>query len=296
MKRILLLFLLSAFLNAGATTYVIRVSNFQFSPSNLNVVEGDVIRWEWASGFHNTASVTIPAAADPWSSPYLTVEGDYFEYTVTVSGYYEYYCEIHGLLMSGNFTVSRVLPVTMTSFNVNNRNNRPHLSWMTQMESNSDYFAVHRSYDGNIFTEIGKVPAAGSSSTVKNYSFTDANLKSNAKYVYYEIAITDKDGKVQLSPIKLFKNNETSKKLITSLSPNPVSKAGHLMVQFNADAIGIMQARITDISGKIVMAYDLSASVGVNNGHIHIADLVSGNYFIQFNLNGIIETYKIRKE
>ncbi len=296
MKKILPLLLLVSCLNVNATTHFIRVSNFQFSPSNLNVVVGDIIRWEWVSGFHNSVALTIPSGADTWASPYLTTIGDFYEYTVNIEGYYEYNCDIHGVLMTANFTASPVVPVSLSAFSVSNRSSKPQLSWTTQMESNSDFFAIHRSYDGNIFTEIGKVPAAGSSSVIKNYSFTDVHVKSSAKYVYYELAITDRDGKIQLSPIKLFKNNDASKKIITSLSPNPVSEAGHLMVRFNADAGGIMQARITDLSGKIVLATELSADIGVNNGHIHIADLARGNYVIQFTLNGIIETYTIRKE
>ncbi len=296
MKKILTLLLLFFCLKVSATTHFIRVSNFQFSPSNLNVVVGDIIRWEWVSGFHNSAALNIPSGADSWASPYLTTTGDFYEYTVNIEGYYEYYCELHGVLMTANFTASPVVPVSLSAFAVSNHSSKPQLSWTTQMESNSDFFAIHRSYDGNIFTEIGKVPAAGSSSVIKNYSFTDVNVKSSAKYVYYELAITDRDGKIQLSPIKLFKNNDASKKIITSLSPNPVSEAGHLMVRFNADAGGIMQARITDLSGKIVLATELSADIGVNNAHIHIADLLRGNYVIQFSLNGIIETYKIRKE
>lgn len=296
MKKILLLLLLSSFFRANAATYVVSVANFQFSPSNLNVLVGDVIRWEWSSGFHNTVSTAVPAGADPWSSPFLSAGGDTYEYTITVAGAYDYYCEIHGFGMSGSFTASGTVPVSMSGFSLSTKNNRPFLSWTTQAEANSAYFSVRRSYDGNIFTEIATVAAAGNSSVVKNYSFTDAGVKGTAKYVYYELGITDRDGKVQLSPIKLFKNNEGSKKLITSLSPNPVTQAGHLLIQFNADATGILLARITDISGKLVMSSALSATVGVNNGHIHIADLATGNYIVQFSLNGVTETFKIRKD
>jgi plastocyanin len=296
MKKILLLFLLSSFLQAKAVTHIISVANFQFNPSNLNVVVGDVIRWEWTSGFHNTVSTLVPGGAATWASPFLSAAGDAYEYTVATAGVYNYYCEIHGAGMSGSLTASGVVPVSLSGFLVSNKNNRPFLSWTTHSEANADYFSVHRSYDGNIFTEIGKVPAAGSSSVVKNYSFVDAGVKENAKYVYYELGITDRDGKVQLSPIKLFKNNGASKKLITSLSPNPVTQAGHLMIQFNADATGTLLARITDVSGKLVMVSELSAAIGVNNGHIHIADLASGNYIVQFSLNGVTETYKVRKK
>jgi plastocyanin len=296
MKKILLSLLATPLFWAGATTHVISVSNNQFSPANLNVVVGDVIRWQWSSGFHNTASLNIPAGAPDWISPYMTGSGDFFEYDVTVVGTYEYYCEVHGTGMSGSFTASGTMPVSLNSFNVSNRQEKPLLTWATSSESNSDYFAVRRSYDGLVFNEIARVPAAGESTHIRNYSYLDNDVRNNRRFVYYELGITDIDGKVQLSPIKLFKNAESSQKLITYISPNPVSKTGHLLIQYNADEKSSLIVKLVDMSGKQLLNTVLSANEGVNNGHIHIADLASGNYVIQFTLNGKSETYKIRKD
>lgn len=295
MKKLLLSLLVCAVLQVKAETHVVTISSFQFSPANLNVVVGDVIRWEWAEGFHNTASVTIPSGAAPWTSP-VSAGGFSFEYTVTAAGTYDYQCDPHAGFMTGSFTASGLVPVTLSAFNISTQSRRPYLSWTTQTESNSDYFAVRRSYDGKIFTEIGRVPAAGQSSGIRSYSFADMDVRSNSRYVYYELVITDRDGKYQLSPIKLFKNNEAVKKMITSISPNPVSGAGHLMIQFNADEKSMLQTKVTDITGKQVLQAQLSASPGVNNGHIHLGDLAAGNYVVRFTLNGKTETHKISKK
>lgn len=296
MKKNLLLILLLGNFQVFSLTHVVSVSNFQFSPANLNVVVGDVIRWQWVSGFHNSESLFVPAGASDWVSQNLTGTGNFYEYTITTPGNYQYYCGIHGLGMSGSFTASPVVPVKLSAFTVTGRANRPFLSWTTQSETNADYFSIRRSLDGNSFTEISKVPAAGNSTIEKNYSFTDIGFSGSEKYVFYEIAVTDKDGKVQLSPIKLFKRTVTVSKIITSISPNPVSEAGHLMIKFNADATGVLIARITDMTGKMVLVSELSATPGVNKGHIHLGDLGSGNYVVQFNLNGVTETYKLRKK
>jgi hypothetical protein len=197
--------------------------------------------------------------------------------------------------MLGSFTASGILPVTLSAFAISAQNRKPYLSWTTQTESNSSHFVVRRSYDGNVFQEIGRVPASGHSSAAKNYSFLDGDVKSNSRYVYYELVITDMDGKFQLSPIRLFKNNDGVKKMITAISPNPVSNAGHLIIQFNADEKSVLQASIIDISGKQLLSAQLSASAGVNNGHIHLGDLPAGNYVIRFLLNGKMETHKITK-
>lgn len=295
MKKIIFFLLSGIYLQVNAATHVVTVSNFQFSPANLNVVVGDVIRWEWASGFHTTTSLTIPAAAASWNSPFLTSSGDFFEYTVTIQGVYDYYCDVHGVAMSGSFTASPVVPVTLSAFNLSIRRNQPILSWITQTESNADYFSVRRSYDGKKFSEIARVPATGNSSIEQNYSYTDPGIKSDVKFVYYELASTDKDGSFQLSPIRLLKYNQNIQRTIISISPNPVPASGHLMISFNAEVSGTLFARFVDMTGKLVLVSELSATEGVNNGHIHLADLPAGNYAVQFMLNGLAETYKIRK-
>lgn len=294
MKKLLLYFLLFLPFHTRAETHIITISSFQFSPSNLNVLVGDVIRWEWAEGFHNTASVTIPFGADPWSAP-VSNAGFSYEYTVTAPGTYNYQCDPHAGFMTGSFTASGVVPVTLSSFLVNRQQRKPYLTWTTQTESNSSHFVVRRSYDGEIFTEIARVPAAGQSSSLRTYSFLDADVKNNCRYVYYELVIKDLDGKYQLSPIRFLRNNESVKKLILSISPNPVASAGHLMIQFNADEKTRMLAKITDMNGRQVLTTQLSASPGVNNGHIHLGDLAAGNYIIQFSMNGVTESYKITK-
>lgn len=296
MKKFLLSVLLLAQLKGVALTHIVSVSNFQFSPANLNVVVGDIIRWQWVSGFHNSESLFVPAGAADWLSPNLTGSGQFFEYTVTVPGNYQYYCNIHGLGMSASFTASPVVPVTLSAFNISSRSNKPYLTWITQSETNADYFSIRRSLDAVNFSEISKVPAAGNSTIEKIYKFSDIGYTGTDKFVYYEIAITDKDGKVQLSPIKLYKRNGVPLKIITSISPNPVSEAGHLTIKFNAETSGTLIAKITDISGKTVLVSELSASPGVNNGHIHLGDLSSGHYIVQFTLGETSETYKIRKK
>ena len=294
MKKNLLYLLLLFSFSLKAETHIITISNFQFSPSNLNVLVGDVIRWEWAEGFHNTASLTIPPGADPWAAPVSTA-GFSYEYTVTTPGTYNYQCEPHAGFMLGSFTASGVVPVSLSSFAISRHGRKPYLSWATQTESNSSHFVVRRSYDGEIFTEIGRVPAAGHSAAVRNYSFLDNDVKNNCRYVYYELVITDKDGKYQLSPIKSFKNNESVKKIVTSLSPNPVTGAGHLMVQFNADDKTFLGVRLIDMGGRTVLTTRLSAAAGINNGHIPLGDLPAGTYTINFSMNEKTETHKIVK-
>ncbi|MEO5648497.1 MAG: T9SS type A sorting domain-containing protein [Ginsengibacter sp.] len=294
MKKTLLLLLCFASLLSNGATWNVSVRNNQFSPATLNVMVGDVIHWVWVEGFHTTTSVSIPAGAGSWNSE-MDNGHPSFDYTVSQPGIYSYQCNFHEPFMVASFTVSGVLPVTLLDFNISTRNNGPLLSWITQTEINVDYFSIRKSTNGIDFKEIGKVPAAGNSGTENKYSFSDEEILSENRYVYYALAIIDKDGKVQLSPIKIYRDKTTKPRLIISLSPNPVGRMGHLMVRFNADKTGVMIVQLIDMYGKVVLKEELSAEQGINNGHIHLGEVSSGIYTIRFSSEGGNESYKVVK-
>lgn len=294
MKKILLPLLCFLFLQARATTLNVNVSNFQFSSPTLNVKVGDVIHWVWVSGFHTTTSLTVPSGAAPWDAS-LTSSSTTFNYTVTTAGSYSYECSIHPLQMQATFTATIVTPVILSQFNIAPLNGKVTINWTTNTELNADHFSLRKSLDGKDFTEIANIPAAGNSSLQRNYSFIDEKITSSMRYVYYTLAIVDKDGQIELAPIKIFKNKLAAKKLIISLSPNPVIGMGHLMIKFNADKTGSMIATITDTQGKLVLQTNLSAGIGVNSGHIHLSDFAKGTYTVQFALDGVSESYQVIK-
>jgi hypothetical protein len=237
----------------------------------------------------------VPAGADPWDSP-LDFSNLFFDYTVTTPGTYSFFCRIHGaLVMSGSFVATGVAPVTLSAFNISTQNNKPLLSWTSQTEINVDYFSARKSINGTDFKEIGKIKATGNSAIKKNYSFSDGTIAPGIKYVYYALATVDKNGRTQLTPIKIYKNRNALRKLIISLSPNPISGMGHLMLQFNADKKGVMTAKLIDMQGKTILKTELSAEQGVNNGHIHLGDVPAGIYTIYFSLDDITESYRVVK-
>jgi plastocyanin len=295
MKKILLPLLCLLCIESKATTWNVTVENFQFSPASLNVIVGDVIHWKWGSGSHTTSSLSVPAGASSWDAP-MTSASSTFDYTITAPGTYTYQCNIHPFQMTGTITATSPLPVTLSVFDIASEDGKPELKWTTLTEINSDYFSIRKSINGKDFKEIAKVPASGNSFVERDYSFTDEQISASIKYVYYALAIVDRDGKTELSPIVVYKNKTALPKLITSLSPNPINGMGHLMLQFNADKPGTMKVKITDMEGRTILKTELSAMPGINNGHIHLGDISSGIYIIYFSLNGITESYRIRKE
>jgi plastocyanin len=297
----LLLFCIALFASvfSYATLYTITVSSNQFSPSTLNVVVGDQVQFIWSDGFHTSTcdpnslpGTSHPAAAADWDQS-MTNSSSAFTVDITAAGDYIYGCQPHWPGMAGSITASNPTPVKLISFIVTTVNNQPRLNWKTASEENSDYFAIRRSTDGANFKEVGRVKAAGSSSTEVSYSYTDNVVNKKDKYIYYSLGTTDKDGKIEHSVIKMFKNPNAVPKLVYSISPNPISKPGHLMLKFNADKQSTLYASLVNSEGKVVLKTEMSAYPGLNNGHFHLGSMAAGTYTVVFKLEGIKESYKI---
>jgi plastocyanin len=304
MKNFIILFsILLGVTFAKATTFIVTVSNFQFSPANIpNVLIGDIIQFNFAAiNFHNVTTTPlgmVPAgAADIFSGTPGSVTTSY-SYTVTKSGSYRYYCEMHSANgttgMVGTFTASGVVPVQLKNFDVVYSNKIVTAKWQTVSEQNLSYFSLQKSTDGKTYVEAGHVNAMGNSDNVQSYSFKDESLDMNARYIYYMLKTVEQDGRYRLSAVKLIRNDAAVKKLITNMAPNPVSKdVGHCMFQFNADKDGSMKAIVMDANGKVLMKLDMSANKGINNGHIHMGDFGAGIYTIIFSMNGMKETKRV---
>ena len=301
----LLLFLVIGFYTK-ATTFVVTVSNFQFSPANIpNVVVGDIIQFNFGgANNHNVTTMPlglIPAGAANMNSGTPGSVTTSYSYTVTVSGNYRYYCAVHspnGVTgMVGTFTVMDILPVTLKNFDVVYSNNHAAAQWQTSTEQNVSYFSLLKSTDGKKYDEAGRVNATGNSSTLHSYNYKDEKLDTKARFIYYMLKTIDNNGRYTLSAVKLIRNDKAIPKLITQINPNPVNRSiGHLMFQFNADRNTTMKALVRDANGKTVMDLDLHANRGINNGHIHMGDLPAGMYTITFLLDGMKETQKILVE
>jgi plastocyanin len=290
MKKILLLVaFISVIMNAAfATLHKIKVSNYQFSPKTVNAVVGDKIEWIWVNGKHTTTSTSIPGNANSWNKP--TDKGHQnFTYTVKIAGTYKYRCNFHFQLgMVGTIKVTTTLAPGLNSFNADDADANALLNWKTISSKGVAYFSVQKSTDGDNFQEIARVYPDLSN----QYKFTDNN-NTSSKYVYYQVEMVDTKGEHQLSEIKMYMQKAVAPKLITSISPNPISNTGHLMLQFNADKEGIMLVRVYNEAGIFIKQTEMTAVKGVNNGHFHLDDLNSGTYYIVCTLGETKEKHTI---
>jgi plastocyanin len=94
-----------------AVKHIVSVSNFQFSPANVNASVGDTMRWVWSNGTHTTTSTpgAIPAGAASWDNAITNIVTS-FEYIITVAGSYSYVCIPHSPGMAGTITATAAAP------------------------------------------------------------------------------------------------------------------------------------------------------------------------------------------
>ncbi|MCF8426612.1 MAG: FG-GAP-like repeat-containing protein [Bacteroidia bacterium] len=106
---------------------------------------------------------------------------------------------------SGGYTLSATtLPVTWLSFEGIKIEKDIALNWQTASEINSQSFVIERSFDNQLWQNIGKIKAAGNSNQIHSYSFTDKNpalVQPEAITVYYRLKQIDNDQEFSYSSI-----------------------------------------------------------------------------------------------
>jgi hypothetical protein len=112
---------------------------------------------------------------------------------------------------ASNYVASSLvaLPVTYAGFTATKNGSNALLQWQTQQEQNSLSFIIERSSDGKEFTGIGQVAAAGNSSLVQSYSFTDETPRKGKNY--YRLNQVDLDGRSNYSSIRTVDFSATAK-------------------------------------------------------------------------------------
>ncbi|HKR06341.1 MAG TPA: hypothetical protein VJY62_17020 [Bacteroidia bacterium] len=85
------------------------------------------------------------------------------------------------------------LPIELTRFNGEAKNDKVELTWTTSAEINNDYFTIEKSTNGITFISYGKIEGAGNTTAIQNYSYHDLNPSAGMNY--YRLKQTDFNGR-----------------------------------------------------------------------------------------------------
>lgn len=164
------------------------------------------------------------------------------------------------------------LPVTWLTISADCENGNVNIKWSTASEQNSDYFTVEKSLDGVHFTAAGIIPAAGNSSTVKNYSWTDYDAYGGINV--YRVKQTDFDGTFSYSGIITHRGCAGDDVII-------YSENGGVNININATERGRYNIEIYDMLGRKISEYTASVDSGNNHIKLYLNSIASASYVVK---------------
>lgn len=164
------------------------------------------------------------------------------------------------------------LPVVLSAFNTQCKNNGAHLLWTTETELNSEEFIIEKSSDAVNWKPVGTIAAKGAAA---NYLFNDAE----AGFAYYRLKQVDKDGTFTYS--KILKSECEVKSITLMLYPNPATEYTELV--FTSDEAYKSGITVFAANGQMVRSIQTDVQKGMNKIRINLSGLSSGTYTIKLN-------------
>ncbi len=158
--------------------------------------------------------------------------------------------------------------VTMSYFKYKVRNSTSViLSWGTSSETMNQSFRVMKSRNSRDFTDLGIVPAHGTTTEPQAYQFTDVAARPGRNY--YKLVQTNEDGRsTDVGTIVVIIDYDTIGVII---APNPI----YQYMSINTEQPLTTDIRIMNISGQIVKVVAPESASNINLG-----DLPKGMYVV----------------
>lgn len=173
------------------------------------------------------------------------------------------------------FSQNNVLPVTLKDFTARLDNGKVKLEWTTSAENNSRSFTLERAGKDMKFTSIAKLDAAGYTTAVKKYQFTD--LAPLSEMNYYRLSQTDADGQTQYFDIRRVLNG--SKLTAVLISPNPVRN--RITAFVTIDKPQKVTVMLSDMHGRRISSMDMQYQPGLQEINMNAEHLAPGSYLLQ---------------
>ncbi|MEO6404923.1 MAG: DUF6851 domain-containing protein [Ferruginibacter sp.] len=178
---------------------------------------------------------------------------------------------------------SNVVSVLLTSYTVSENNCTINIKWTSATEENTKMFKILKSNDGIRFQQIAILNAAGNSTSLKSYSFTDEYPSTNN---FYKLVATGLNGRETV-----FETRQVAIQHCAALNnfvnirPNPVqSQATAEFV--NNNNYKNFEIILLDISGKKILSQKGTLHAGNNQVILRTEALMPGIYPVKILMDG----------
>lgn len=181
------------------------------------------------------------------------------------------------------------LPIELSHFSLSKENDKININWITQSETNNDFFTVYKSNNGENWESIFVCKGAGTTTKMHTYNHADNNPFNGLNY--YRIKQTDFDGQYSYSTIKSI--DFTQSKVFFDVYPNP-ALLEELNISITGTTVETATLSIEDVYGRLVC----SGTIEISKSTIaiklsDICELAPGTYNISLNTNGTIENKRV---
>ena len=173
--------------------------------------------------------------------------------------------------------VSFPLPITIKSFSATKDGERSsRLDWTSSSEINSDYIGIERNTNGENWTTVGQVKAAGNSNRDIDYIYYDRSLpmvRSIDNIFYYRLRLTDLDGQYKYSETRGV--NMGRLEGLVSIYPNPATDIINVDLTDMDLHEGIIHLSVYDNTGKAIISKEVN---GAGIEPIQASNMAAGTY------------------
>jgi hypothetical protein len=158
--------------------------------------------------------------------------------------------------------IAHPLPIELSSFIAERKNDGVLLKWKTASELSNAYFSIERSTTGDTFTELYQVEGAGTVKTVSEYEWLDKHPVAGRSY--YRLKQVDLDGNFSFSKIVAIYNKSVGEDTL-SIYPVPVTD----LIHFNTTS----SVRIINASGNTMTQLE-------NVDYVDVSAFSPGVYYL----------------
>ncbi|PHN07598.1 hypothetical protein CRP01_05715 [Flavilitoribacter nigricans DSM 23189 = NBRC 102662] len=171
---------------------------------------------------------------------------------------------------------SSVLPVELTRFSADTRDDEVELNWTTASELQNDFFQIEHSRDGVRFQPVGKVKGAGTTTETVEYHFLHRQAAAGANY--YRLKQVDIDGAFEYSDIVVAELRTHGGGV--EVYPNPTLDKAVIRLDTRPERISFS---LFTLSGKQLA---VTPGAGDTMWEIDLSGIPSGVYVLRVNMDG----------
>lgn len=236
--------------------------------------------------FQDTIGVGIPDTIPFNVLDFNTNDSLPFTNTTDVMGI-EFFTSDPGAYMLRIKQTSQLLPLNLTFLSATKEENKAHIEWRIETDTEIDHYVVERSYNGVVFEDLAQVKSKQSSEEQAYHIYDDQPFSPIS---YYRLKIIQKDGSVRFTDVVSVSFERSLQQI--RIYPNPANEQA--IISYFSQTNEDISYEVFDAHGQLIhqgIEYGSSQQHIVN---INTIDWQAGLYMIRiFTSNGIGTTKKI---